>query len=133
MDTLPREVLDLVLDGASKKVKMGYFFKRIYDTEDYCTYKDEELYSTPKEVVEAILDEAQEHAWEIACDQRDETTEHITPVIDEKPYKEILDDIMKQLGHCGDALAVCKRIKELLQDYDETCDMEIDIAFTIKY
>lgn len=112
-------------------MKTGYFFKNAFINDDKpISYKNEKLYSTPEELVEAILEKAKEEHYESLCEQRDESNEHITPEVDEEEYDSIKEDIMSQVNHCKDALSVCYAIKELLLDYEETCDLFLDIGFT---
>ena len=130
MDTLPKHVQEMVLSGVSN-VKTGYFFKNAkMDDTELPVYKNETLYITPEELVWAILEQAIEDEFNVLCEQRDESNEHITPTVDEEEYKSILEDIMTKVKNCKDALSVCDTVKNCLSDYDKTCEMFLDIAYT---
>jgi hypothetical protein len=115
METLPKEIQELVLKGVSD-VKTGYFFKEIKMDDEYelPTYTNEKLYTTPSELVWGIL----------------ETVMKEDNAVDLKEYESIRDDVLDQIKHCKDALSVCLQIKDCLRVYEQTEDLFIDIAYT---
>ena len=130
METLPKEIQELVLSGVSD-VKTGYFFKEVMEDEtELPTYTNETLYTTPEELVWGILKKVMKDEFEILCSQRDESNEHITPEVDVKEYESIRDDVLDQIKHCKDALSVCLQIKDCLRVYEQTDELFIDIAYT---
>ena len=104
METLSREIQQIILNGVNKEIKVGYFWKYIRQNEDYATYTNEKIYPTHHQLIESIVQS-----------------------------KTIKDEIIKQVENCKDALEVCEKIKKNLCNYEETCDMEIDICFTCVY
>jgi len=104
------DLVNLVLEGLPKSLKIGFFWKKIKNNEDYASYKDEEIFPSYSELIDSILSDCKD--------------------LNKKEYNCIKQELLDYVKDCKDALSVCDNLKKLLKDYDETCDMEIDICFT---
>lgn len=93
-------------------MKIGYFWKIIYNTDEYTIYRGENIYKGYPDMIYALIESVR--------NKRNS----------DSYYNEMREEITNKASMCKDALAVCASIKKSLSDYEETCDLEIDICFT---